>query len=230
MTRLRLDAALYKPAPPRKARQMGRPRLKGARLPNLSTVLTNPKTQWQSFTVKGWYGEGERVVEVVTGTAVWYHTGMPTVAIRWVLIRDPEGKFDSQALLCTNQAIAPIQIIEWFVRRWQVEVTFEEVRTHLGVETQRQWSDKAIARTTPALLGLFSLVTLLAHHLQAQQSFSVRQAAWYVKSLPTFVDAMAIVRQHLWPCTFSMSSTPTEMVKVPRALLERLTDTLLYAA
>ena len=117
VTRLRLDAALYKPAPPRKARQMGRPRLKGARLPNLSTVLTNPKTQWQSVTVKGWYGEGERVVEVVTGTAVWYHTGMPTVAIRWVLIRDPEGKFDSQALLCTNQAIAPIQIIEWFVRR-----------------------------------------------------------------------------------------------------------------
>lgn len=230
ITRLRLDAALYKPAPPRKQGQMGRPRLKGARLPNLNKVLTNFETQWESVTVKGWYSEGERVVEVVTGTAVWYHTGMPPVAIRWVLVRDPEGKFDAQALLCTNPAIAPVQILEWFVRRWQIEVTFQEVRAHLGVETQRQWSDKAIARTTPALLGLFSLVTLLAHQKLGQQQFPVRQAAWYAKSNPTFVDAMAVVRQHLWPCTFSMSSAPTEMVKVPRALLERLTDTLLYAA
>ena len=81
---------------------------------------------------------------------------MPTVPIRWVLVRDPEGKFDSQALLCTNQEIAPVQILEWFVRRWQIEVTFQEVRAHLGVETQRQWDALAIARTTPTLLGLFS--------------------------------------------------------------------------
>lgn len=230
ITRLRLDAALYQPAPPRQPGQMGRPRLKGKRLPNLSSLLTNPKTQWQSLTVNGWYGSGQRVVELVTGTAVWYHTGMPPVSIRWVLVRDPQGKFDAQALLCTNQAIAPQQILEWFVRRWQIEVTFQEVRAHLGVETQRQWSDLAIVRTTPALLGLFSLVTLLAHHLQGQQQFSIRQAAWYTKPLPTFVDAVALVRQYLWPCTFSMSHSPTEMVKIPRTLLERLTDTLGYAA
>lgn len=230
ITRLRLDAALYKPAPPRIAKQMGRPRLKGARLPNLNTVLTNPKTQWQSVIVNRWYGGTQRIVEVATGTAVWYHTGMPTVPIRWVLVRDPEGKFNSQALLCTNHEIAPGQILEWFVRRWQIEVTFQEVRAHLGVETQRQWSDKAIARTTPTLLGLFSLVTLLAHHLQGQQQFPVRQAAWYTKSLPTFADAIAIVRQSLWPCTFSMSGEATDMVKIPRAMLERLTDTLAYAA
>lgn len=145
-------------------------------------------------------------------------------------MRDPEGKFDSQALLCTHQALAPVQILAWFVRRWQIEVTFQEVRTHLGVETQRQWSDKAIARTTPALLGLFSLVTVLAHHLQSKQKFLVRQAAWYAKSKPTFTDAMALVRQSLWPCTFSMSPEPTEMVKIPRSLLERFTDTLAYAA
>jgi hypothetical protein len=89
----------------------------------------------------------------------------------------------------------------------QIEVTFQEVRAHLGVETQRQWADQSIARTTPALLGLFSLITLLAHHFQAQQTFSVRQAAWYAKSLPTFVDAMAVVRQSLWPCTFYMSES-----------------------
>lgn len=230
ISRLRLDAALYKPAPPRKKGQMGRPRLKGARLPNLTKFLSNPETQWQRVVVNGWYGGGERVVEVVTGTAVWYHTGMPPVPIRWVLVRDPEGKFSAQALLCTNQTIAPVQILEWFVRRWQLEVTFQEVRAHLGVETQPQWSDKAIKRTTPALLGLFSLVTLLAHQKLGQQQFTVRQAAWYSKSLPTFADAIAVVRQSLWSCTFSMSDQPTEMVKIPRAMLERLTDTLGYAA
>jgi hypothetical protein len=230
ISRLRLDAALYQPAPPRQPKQMGRPRLKGARLPTLSTVLANPKTQWQSVRVSSWYGGEERVVELTTGTAVWYHTGMPIVPIRWVLVRDPKGKFEAQALLCTNQTLAPVQILQWFVRRWQIEVTFEEVRTHLGVETQRQWSDKAIARTTPTLLGLFSLITLLAHYLQQQHPFPVRQAAWYSKPLPSFSDAIALVRQSLWSCTFSLSSEPTEMVKVPRSFLERLTDTLVYAA
>ena len=154
---------------------------------------------------------------------------MPLVPMRWVLVRDPENKFDAQAFLCTNQQIAPLQILEWFVRRWQIEVTFQEVRAHLGVETQRQWSDLAIARTTPALLGLFSLITLVAHHLQRSRKFSIRRAAWYPKPLPTFVDAIALVRQYLWSCTFSMSDSPTEMVKIPRALLERLTDTLGWA-
>ncbi len=176
---------------------MGRPRLKGTRLPNLSTVLTNPKTQWQSVTVNGWYGGGERVVELVTVTAVWYHTGLPPVPVRWLVVRDPEGKFDAQALLCTNQASASVQILEWFVRRWQIEVTFQEVRAHLGVETQRQWADMAITRTTPTLLGLFSLVTLLAHHLQGQQKLSVGQTGCYVKPLLTFADAIAVVRQYL---------------------------------
>ncbi|NMG19822.1 hypothetical protein [Brasilonema bromeliae] len=94
----------------------------------------------------------------------------------------------------------------------------------------RQWADLSIARTTPALLGLFSLVILVAHHLQNSQKFSIRQAAWYAKPLPTFVDAITLVRQSLWSSTFSMSHSPSDMVKIPRALLERLTDTLGYAA
>ena len=231
VTRLRLDAALYKPAAPRHKGQMGRPRHKGARLPNLTTVLTDPKTQWQTVIVNSWYGGEEREVELVSDTAVWYHTGMPAVPIRWVLVRDPQEKFKPQAFLCTNLTVAPLQILQWFVQRWQVEVTFEEVRAHLGVETQRQWSDKAIARTTPALLGLFSLVTLLAHHMQPQPQIPVRQSAWYLKPLPTFVDALALVRQSLWPCTlFHTSQQQTDMVKVPRALLECWVDTLCYAA
>lgn len=167
ITRLRLDAALYEPAPSRLPGTMGRPRLKGARLSNLEQILIDADTQWSKITLSNWYGEVNRPVEITTGIAVWYHTGLPVVPRRWVLVRDPFGKFRPQALLCTNQEYQSQQILEWFARRWQIEVTFEEARRHLGMETQRQWSDLAIARTTPLILGLFSLVTLLAHHLQA---------------------------------------------------------------
>ncbi len=228
ITRLRLDAALYDPAPERKAGTKGRPRLKGARQPTLQMRLVDPNTIWQTVTV-AWYGGTKREVEVATGTALWYHTGMAPVAIRWVLIRDPEGKFDPQALLCTDQNVEPAQIIAWFVLRWQVEVTFHEVRAHLGVETQRQWTDLAILRTTPALLGIFSLVTIFAHQLLGEQSFPVRQAAWYNKALPTFSDTLAFVRQHLWPVSFScMSSSKPDLVEIPRTLFERIIDTLAF--
>jgi len=186
VTRLRLDAALYKPAPTRKPGKSGRPRLKGARLPTLEHILGDKKTVWKKVAIRDWYGQKRRQIEIVSRTAVWYHSGMPPLPIRWVLIRDPKGKFRSQALLCTDLNIDPIQIVKWFVMRWQLEVTFQEVRTHLGVETQRQWSDWAIARTTPALLGLFSLVTLLAHCSTRQGKLPIRQAAWYAKPLPTF--------------------------------------------
>jgi hypothetical protein len=127
--------------------------------------------------------------------------------------------------------VAPEQILAWFVLRWQLEVTFQEARAHLGLETQRQWSDQAIARTTPTLLGLFSVVTLLAHELGAEEGLPVRQASWYQKAQPTFADALAGVRQCLWPQThFSMSHSETEMVKIPTALFARFTDTLCYAA
>src|SRR3982751_3659670 len=161
VTRLRLDAALYAPAPPRRPGTVGRPRTKGARLPNLSAVLADAGTRWAEIAVPGRDGVGERVVEVCSGTAVWRHAGSPVVPIRWLLLRDPRGRFDPQALLCTDPARDPLQIVRWFVRRWRGEVTFREVRDHPGVETQRRWSDRAIARTTPCLLALFSLVTLL---------------------------------------------------------------------
>lgn len=151
--------------------------------------------------------------------------------LRWVLLRDPRGRFAPQALLCTDPTALPSQIIGWFVARWQLEVTFHAVRAQLGVETQRQWSDLAIARTTPTLLGLFSLVTRFAAALLQGQALPVRQAAWYTKASPTFSDALALVRQHLWPVTvFCTSSGDTDVVEIPRALLDRLTDTLAFAA
>jgi hypothetical protein len=230
ITRFRLDAALYEPAPPRPAGRKGRPRLKGARLPTLKKVAADDQTIWTRVTVRNWYGEARREIEIASNTAIWYHSGKPPVPIRWVLIRDPKGKFETQALLCTAQDTAPEQIVEWFVRRWQVEVTFHEVRTHLGVETQRQWTDLAIMRTTPALLGLFSLVTLLAHQTANDETLPVRQAAWYAKSLPTFSDALAVVRQGLWHMPdFHTSLSHGDMVKIPSSLLKRLTEAVCYA-
>jgi len=102
ITRLRLDAALYDPPPPRAPGTKGRPRLKGKRRPTLEAVLTDEQTQWTTLTVDDWYGEGPREVEVATDTAVWYHTGKPPVALRWVLMRDPQERFKPQALLSTH--------------------------------------------------------------------------------------------------------------------------------
>ena len=231
VTRFRLDAALYEPAPARKLGQKGRPRKKGARLPRLDQVLHDEHTVWERVMLNNWYSEGTRELDIVSHTAVWFHAGKPALPIRWVLIRDPKGKFKPQALLCTDPNVNPIQILEWFVMRWQIEVTFHEVRTHLGVETQRQWSDQAIARTTPGLLGLFSLVTLLANRSVARGKLPIRQTAWYSKLLPTFSDALAVVRHQLWQAvTFHTSPSNTDMEKVPRSLLHRFTEALCYAA
>jgi hypothetical protein len=234
ITRLRLDAALYEPAPPRRPHQIGRPRIKGERLPNLSVVAQDPKTVWKPTTIANWYGSEDRTVEIASATAVWYSTGLFAVPVRWVLIRDPEGEFKTQALLCTDLDADPKKIVSWFVMRWQLEVTFQEMRRHLGFETQRQWSDMAIRRTTPALFGLFSLVALLAHQ-RIRQAAGVfrRQAAWYRKRHPTFADALALVRKELWAQeeqTFYGSPLEADTIKVPRVFMERLTDAVCYAA
>src|SRR5215217_1793545 len=214
-------------------RQIGRPRLKGERLPNLSEVAQAPNTVCKPTTAANWYASGERMVEVASGTAVWYSTVLFAVPVRWVLIRDPEGGFKTQALLCTDLYADPEEILRWFMMRWRLEVTFQEMRRHLGFETQRQWADLAIRRTTPALLGLFSLVSLFAHRQMAQSAGALRQAAWYRKRHPTFSDALAMVRKELWAQeeqSFYGSPAQSDTIKVPRAFVERLTDTVCYAA
>lgn len=229
ITRLRLDAGLYEPAPPRRPGQVGRPRKKGERLPKLIDLAVDPETAWQRVVVT-WYDGIRRELDIVSGTGVWYHKGKPVVPLRWVLISDPLDKFETQALLCTDQSIDPIQIIEWFVLRWQVEVTFEESRAHLGVNTQRQWSDLAIERTTPILLGLFSWVTLVADLLAAEQQLTPRTAAWYPKAHLTFSDAIAAVRHILWQSGFWMSSSDPNRRKLSVQLPSHLVEMLCYAA
>ncbi len=240
IARLRLEAALYEPVAPRQGGQKGRPRKKGRRLPTLAQRLHDAPTQWTRITWQNWYGERRRRIEITWGTAVWYHCGLPALPIRWVLIRDPKGfvvsaqpngKFKPQALLCTDLSVQPEQIVKWFVLRWQTEVTFHEVRTHLGVETQRQWSDLAILRTTPALLGLFSLVTLLAQRSVKRGKLPVRQAAWYVKPGPTFTDALAVVRHRFWRQQgFHRSHSQSKIQKPGSRLLNRFAEALCYAA
>ena len=228
ITRLRLDAALYEPAPARQPNQNGRPRLKGKRLPTLAQLVQTATTPWQALSLV-WYDHRAHQVYMASGTAVWYHTGLPPVPIRWVLIYDATATPEAQALLCTDLTLAPQQILTFFMRRWQMEPTFQHVRTHLGVETQRQWSDQAIARTTPVLMGLFSLVTLLANTLISRDQACIRTAAWYPKVLPTFSDALALVRYHLWAFfTFQTSAQDPDSVKVPRVLLERFNELLCY--
>jgi hypothetical protein len=230
ITRLRLDAALYDPAPPYSGR--GRPCKKGARQPNLDTRLLDAATDWQAADLT-WYDGQQRHLELATGTACWFHYGKPAVPIRWVLVRDPAGDYEPIALLCTDDQRAAQWIVESFVKRWQVEVTFEEARRPLGVESQRQWSQPAIARTTPVLLGLFSWVSLVVEYLhQTGEPGLARQSAWYTKARPTFSDALALVRQYLWQhrATFLMSVDHPDMVKVPCAYLDTLVQAACYAA
>jgi hypothetical protein len=193
--------------------------------------LDAPETRWTTVELK-WYDGQWRLMQVASQTALWCHDGLPAVPVRWVLIRDPEGHYDTVCLLCTDQAALPSSIVEWFVMRWQLEVTFEEARRHLGVETQRQWSDQAIKRTTPLLLGLFSWITLVAHAFHSSgQPVSVRQSAWYTKPLPTFSDALALVRQQLWLAlpTFQPSGNAPDMIKVSRPFFISLVEALCYA-
>jgi hypothetical protein len=231
VVRFRMDAALYEPAPLRQPQQTGRPRKKGKRLPTLVAVAADSATVWTMQVMRHWYGEVKRSIEFTSGTAVWFHTGQPPLPIRWVIVRDPLGKFKTQALLCTDLNVTPLQIIEWFIQRWQIEVTQREVREHLGVETQRQWSDLAILRTTPALFGLFSLVTVLAHRLAQRGKLLARETAWYAKPRPTFSDALAAVRLELWrQPTFQLSNQNKDIAKLPNTIFKRFAQALCYAS
>lgn len=232
ITRLRLNAALYDPAPAqRRAGQKGPKRLKGDRQPTLTERLQDKATHWQLLTMEQWYGQKDKQLLVASGTALWYHVGTPPVSIRWVLIKDVEGKKEPQALLCTDLTLSAAQILAYFSRRWSMEVTFEESRAHLGVETQRQWSDPAIARTTPVLLALFSIVTLWADQLHEQQLLKAEQTAWYHKQHLTFSDAIAGVRSSIYQqANNDISTSNNDMVVIPKQLLDQLTNLLTRAA
>ena len=228
VSRLRLDACLHDfPGPQPKGKRGPKPK-KGVRLPSLAVRLTDPKTQWQKLKVF-WYGGEEKEIEIVTDVCLWYRRGLTPVPIRWVLLRCPEGSFKPQAFFCSDPQIPAAQMLAWFIARWNIEVTFEELRAHLGFETQRQWSDKAIERTAPCLFGLFSLVVLMAKVLHPE-TLPVRKASWYRKKEATFIDALAAVRSDLWrSVNYSTSAQEADMVLIPHAALFSLLAAACYS-
>jgi hypothetical protein len=237
VSRLVLNAQLYDPPPVRPASTPGVKPKKGPRQPKLCDrldVATDAagQTTWQRQVV-AWYGHQRRVLDVATGTALWHTDGCDPLPIRWVLVRDPQGRLAPYALFCTDQAVDALAILAAYLLRWNVEVTFEEARAHLGLETQRQWTTRAVGRTTPCLLGLVSVIVLMAHATHPDR-LPTRQAAWYPKPEPTFSDALAAVRRHLWAsCAYQNAPAPpgTPLLANPPAhLLNFLVDAACYAA
>lgn len=231
VSRLRLDVGLYGWPSEQPKSKRGRKPKKGKRQPSLQARLTDRQTRWQT-TEMDWYGGRKYPIEYVSGQALWYTPGCNPLPIRWVLVRDPAGKYKPTAFLCTDLTADPLQILRWFILRWNVEVTFEEARAHLGLESQRQWSDLAIARTTPLLLGLFSLVTLLAHQLTQDKPFPRRTSAWYVKKEPTFSDALALVRRQLWFGLWGKyieSAPDPDYLLIPASVFNGLVDSICYS-
>ena len=230
VARFRLDAQLYDwPEQQPKGKRGPKPQ-KGKRQPALKQRLESPQTSWRTIRMR-WYGGLMRTLQITSGQSLWYTPGEKPLPIRWVLVRDPLGKMEPAAFLCTDLQANPQQILQWYVMRWNVEVTFEDARAHLGLETQRQWSDLAIARTTPALLGMYSLVVLLAHHLLKGEQHPIRTTAWYVKREATFSDTLALVRHYLWSHTqFEHSHVHSRHAPISRSVLHSLVDLLCYAA
>lgn len=230
VSRRRWDAALYHPPAPQRQGKRGPKPTKGTRQRSLQSWAERSETPWETVEVD-WYGGQRKPLWVFSRTALWYTPRLPPVPIRYVLVADPEGKRRMEAFFCTDLEATPVEILQWVVMRWSVEVTVEEGRAHLGLETQRQWSDRAIARTTPVLLALFSFVTVLALQLSQEGQIPVPVTAWYHKTEPTFADCVALVRQYLWRARHAMNSAPkADIMPLPREALELLIHGLPSAA
>jgi DDE superfamily endonuclease len=228
IARLRRDARLFDP--PGGWDRRGRPAVRGDRQPSLVARTTDPATRWRRVVQASraaWRSAGW--IEYTSGTALWHHPGKPMVPILWVLVRYPDGKREPEAFLCTDTGASPREVLDLFSRRWSMETTYEEARAHLGVETQRQWSDPAVFRTTPLLLGLFSVVALYAHQHADRLALSPRRAAWYPKPAATFVDALARLRQHLWFEHVVISAGKADMTEPVPPGIRRLIEAACYA-
>jgi hypothetical protein len=239
VSRLRLDAKLFDFAGAQPASKRGPKPKKGERQANLEVRLVDPQTRWQKTTI-GWYGAQTKQVEYLSDVSLWYTEGQDPVPVRWVLVRYEEtnvhtGKVTRKAaaFFCsdtTDLTITAEQILGWYVGRWNIEVTFEEVRAHLGLETQRQWSTRAIERTTPCLLGVFSLVVVMGKVLYPE-TLPVPQCGWYRKEEATFSDVLGAIRTHLWGAMNYTSSSPQDQLcLIPQAIWQRLQQVACYAA
>jgi hypothetical protein len=226
---LRLVARLFAPPPPRRPGTIGRPRLVGRRLPKLAAALADPKTVWRALTLR-WYNGSERTLEFAIGTALWYHNGKTPLPIRWVLSQDPKGALEPRCCSSTRPENDAEAILAEVIKRWPIEVPFAEARAHLGVETPRHWSDRAIARETPCLFGLSSLVALIGRALHQEHPLAIRTSAWYPKPQATFSDVLAAVRRHCGNgLDIRTSDRDPRCVEIPRPQWESLINSVCYA-
>lgn len=198
ITRMRMDARLFHLPKKKPKGRRGQQSKIGGRLLNMTKRLTDRRIKWTKVVFNEWYGKSDKSMQITFGVAIWYKCNHGLIPVKWVLVKDPEGQSKPVLLVCTNLTTRPIDIVKFFVRRWQVEVTFAEARRHLGVETQRQWSDLAIERATPLLMGMMSIVCLLADELFKLGKLEVKATAWYQKNHFTFSDILAGVRKHIW--------------------------------
>lgn len=198
ISRLRLDAQLFEFPETTPEGQRGRKPIKGKRI-NLKSLLEDSMQDWQTLTVN-WYGCEPKIIECLSFVCLWYHAGESPLPLRIVLVKTPGGKNSAETFFSTDVNDEPTQIINRFVFRWNIEVTFEETRAHLGVETQRQWSDKAIQRATPLLMGLYSLLTLTALRMHETKKLIVHETtSWYDKNGElTFSDIIVVIRRSIW--------------------------------
>ena len=187
------DANLVAP-PPAYAGQ-GRPRVKGDELPDPAAVVRDAPTR-PTLEV-AWYGGSRRRVEIVTGTGLWYKSGRPLVAVRWVFVHDRTGTHRDEYFFTTDPALTAATVIETYTGRWNIETTFQEARSYLGLETTRGWSRETVLRVGPCLFGLYTVVAWLYAELPARFA-RVRVVDWPGKHAVTFSDAVTAVRRWLW--------------------------------
>lgn len=213
VSRMRMDARIFN-FPDQTKRRRGRPLLVGKRCPLFSDYISDEKIAWETLVVN-WYGGKEKELLVHTGTHLWYAYGIPPLPIRWVLIKDPHNESEAVVLFSTDTTHTPQRIIEIFVSRWSIEVTFEESRRHLGIETQRQWSDKGIERTTPCILGSFSIIVLMAQKLsqETKGEIPVEETSWYNKNHVTFSDVLRYVKLSILRKKYSKFGSKPELGK-----------------
>jgi hypothetical protein len=230
ISRLRLDAQLFE-FPEVKPKQRGRPSVKGKRI-DLKALVDDLTQPWQSITVN-WYGGEQKTLECLSFTCLWYHAGKLPLPLCIVLVKTPDGKNKAEVFFSTDLKNTPAQIISWFVLRWNIEVTFAETRMHLGVETQRQWSDNAIQRCTPLLMAMYSILTLVAIKMNESKTMLVQETtSWYDKNGElTFADIIIAVRRSIWTKQhFSKSANNDDFVKLTAQEISHLISQLSLAA
>jgi hypothetical protein len=192
------DAGLYAPpppVPPGAKKPNGRPRVKGDQLDTPEQVVA--KAGQRSRCLVSWYGGGTREVEVVSGTGHWYQSGKGLAEVRWVYVHDRAGTHRDEYFFSTRLAMSPKEVIETYTRRWNIETTFQEMRSYLGLETTRGWKKETVLRVAPCLFGLYSVVACL--YLLTPEKYRQKPGVqWAGKRDVTFSDAITAVREWLW--------------------------------